>query len=265
MPPMCQHSDPADTPPSTTPASQHLAEDVVEPVHPPDGEQVGDAAAADPDHVLGQQVAAQIGHRRHGEQAEVAHPDGAARERAVDPGHPRRVVAGGRAEIAQPRPLGCSGELEREVEDRPGRPVVGAAVPEAKPMLVARMVGAERASGLFSGGGVGGRAACAGRRARRERRWPSRPGSTGCRGGRRRRTARRRGPPGGAARAGGCRRLRARHRQRGQRLELRGGDPVRPCDLLPDLASAVGASVELATRARPSGSSGAGRRRRRRC
>ena len=49
----------------------------------------------------------------------MADLDGAAGERAVDAGHPGRVVAGGGAQVAEPGPLGRPGELERRGR-RPG-------------------------------------------------------------------------------------------------------------------------------------------------
>ena len=52
-----QHIAPALWPASTTPRSQHVAQDRVDPVGAPDREQVDHAAAADVDQVLGEQVA----------------------------------------------------------------------------------------------------------------------------------------------------------------------------------------------------------------
>jgi hypothetical protein len=48
-----------------------LAQYPVKPVHAPDGHHVRHAAAADEDHVLGQQQVFRIGHVRHGEQRHV--------------------------------------------------------------------------------------------------------------------------------------------------------------------------------------------------
>ena len=52
---------------------------------------------------------------------------GTPREGAVDAGHPGRVVAGRRAEVAEAGPLRRPGELGHQAEHRAGTPVVGAA------------------------------------------------------------------------------------------------------------------------------------------
>ena len=116
-----------------------------------------------------------------------------------------------------------------------------------------------RPAGAPAGSGVrpssprpaGGGAARPGRRGRR---WPWRPGSTGCRGGRRRRTGRRRGRPGGAAAAA----ARAAGWAPGTVTLVRWARSAvaTPCARAISSrtsASRVGASVELATSARPSG------------
>ena len=96
----------------------HLAEDLVEAVHPPHREQVRDAAAADPDDVLLEQVRPHVGDRRHREQAQVADLHAGAGEGAVDPSEPDRVVAGSGAEVAEPGAIRLSGQLDHEVEHR---------------------------------------------------------------------------------------------------------------------------------------------------
>ena len=105
-----------------------LAEDLVEAVHPPDREQVGDAAAADPDDVLREQVRPHVGHRRHREQAEVAD----LRRRCRRTRRRRRPRAPGRRRSPCPgsRAAGRSGapaSSNSEVEHRARAPVVGAA------------------------------------------------------------------------------------------------------------------------------------------
>ena len=102
VPPWYQQIEPAETPASTTPASHTAAQDRVEVVHPPHGEQVGHRPAVDPDHVLGQQVpldVLEVGHREQGQVGEV------------EAGHPRRlahvvleaaVVPARRADVADP-------------------------------------------------------------------------------------------------------------------------------------------------------------------
>ena len=238
MPPTCQHSEPADTPPSTTPA-RHASRKTSS---SPCTRQTASRLATLPPPTQITSWASRwpgVRHRGHGEQAEVADPDGAARERAVQPGHPRRVVAGGGAQVAQTRPVGRAGELEREVEHRSGRPVVGAAAAggEADAGGQHRWV-RSRASAALLGrwGGAAGRSVRRTARAARAplaiapwidgvSRWSPQTNSP---------------PPRstGAAQIerGECGRLRPGRPSRVVRCsELRVGHPVRPCDLLPDL------------------------------
>jgi hypothetical protein len=59
----------------------------------PNGEQVGHAAAGDPDQVLVEQEAADVGRVRLGIERKVAGAKAGAAERRVEPGEPRGVIA----------------------------------------------------------------------------------------------------------------------------------------------------------------------------
>jgi hypothetical protein len=84
VPPACLHSEPADSPPSTTPASQHSRRMVSRWWVAPDGEQVDQAAPVDPDHVLRVQLLADIVDVRLVEQGQVGGLDAEPRERLVE-------------------------------------------------------------------------------------------------------------------------------------------------------------------------------------
>ena len=122
MPPTCQHSEPAETPPSTTPAC-HTSRKISS---RPCTRHTASRLATLPPPTQTTSCASRCARRSAtvgiGEQAQVAHLDGAAGEGAVDrrpPGRGRRrwPCRGSRA-----RPLGRACELEGQVEDRAGLP-----------------------------------------------------------------------------------------------------------------------------------------------
>ena len=85
-----------------------LAQDRVDPVRAPDAEQADDAAAADVDQVLGEQVAAQVlGPLLAAEERDVAGLAAVGREGAVEADDVVVGVAAGRGQEADPRPLGA--------------------------------------------------------------------------------------------------------------------------------------------------------------
>jgi hypothetical protein len=49
-----------------------LAQNLVEAVRSPDGEQIGDRPATNPEHILGEQMRAHITHIRHGKELQMA-------------------------------------------------------------------------------------------------------------------------------------------------------------------------------------------------
>ena len=86
-----------------------LAEDLVDPVGPPDPEQADDAAAADVDQVLGEQVAAQVLRALlTAEEGDVAGLAAVGGEGPVEADDVVVGVAAGRGEEADARPLGLS-------------------------------------------------------------------------------------------------------------------------------------------------------------
>ena len=118
MPPTCQHSEPAETPPSTTPASHTSRKISSRPCTRQTASRLATLPPPTQTTSCASRCARMSGDRGHREQAQVADLHATAGEGAVDPGQPDRVVAGGRAEVAEARALGRSGQLDHEVEDR---------------------------------------------------------------------------------------------------------------------------------------------------
>ena len=105
-------------PAEDTPASQHFAQDLVDPVRAPDAEQADDAAAADVDQVLGEQVAAQVlGPLLAAEEGDVAGLAAVGGEGPVEADDVVVGVAAGRGQEADPRPLGL-GQAEHVVVEQ---------------------------------------------------------------------------------------------------------------------------------------------------
>ena len=77
-----------------------VAQDRVESVGPPDGEQVDQAAAVDPDHVVGEKVFAHVRHVRLVEQGQRRCPDARPRECLVEGPEGGRLVTPGRRDQA---------------------------------------------------------------------------------------------------------------------------------------------------------------------
>ena len=105
-----QHSEPALSPQSTTPRRQASARIVVEPVRAPRAEQADDAAAADVDQVLLEQVRLEVALDRAraavaAEQRDVARLAARGRERAVEAHDVVVGVARRRRDEADPRAL----------------------------------------------------------------------------------------------------------------------------------------------------------------
>ena len=96
-----------------------LPERPVQPVQPPHRQQVGHAAAADPDHVLAQQQTRGIRGARHGEQVQVRHGYPRRLARLAEQGVEPLLVPAGGADVADPRgaPLDA-GQLERVLDQR---------------------------------------------------------------------------------------------------------------------------------------------------
>ena len=94
-----------------------LVQDAVEPVRAPHRQQVGHAAAADPDDVLAQQVAADVLNIRHGKQTQVRQADVELRKSNVCAHQAVRRVAGGGGEKAHPRCVARLSEVQRQAVD----------------------------------------------------------------------------------------------------------------------------------------------------
>ena len=95
-----------------------LAQDRVDPVRAPDAEQADDAAAADVDQVLGEEVAAQVARALlAAEERDVAGLAAVGGEGAVEADDVVVGVAAGRGQEADPRPLG-PGQAEHVVVEQ---------------------------------------------------------------------------------------------------------------------------------------------------
>ena len=103
VPPAYQQIEPAETPASTTPASQTRRKTPVEVVHPPHGEQVRDRAAVDPHDVLVEQVALDVVEVGHGEEVQVGEVEAGDPARLVDARRRSALVAATRCRAMRDR------------------------------------------------------------------------------------------------------------------------------------------------------------------
>lgn len=116
-------------------------QDLVQAVHLPDGDQVGDTAAVHPDDVLPQQMLADVVVVGPREELQMGGAVAGTRERGVGVTDPARVVAHGLMQVAEPGRVAGAGELGGEVVQRPRLTSKRPRTPRRRPLLVARIVG----------------------------------------------------------------------------------------------------------------------------